>query len=295
MAVTSAVWGHANKGIAMKSKWSMQTQTQRNVASTPVMPIPAAEIFPPNNNQELQQRALSMIHEFSAHIGSPGLFIAIRTPARSKKLTTGSLRADWGDFWDRGRGIAFARRFSSRTQRSIEFGYFGDKQKLAVFADMAERVWRTAVPLSWQRLLPHGNSNGSNSARDDFALSLFCQPARFMEELPLNWRGEGAYAELVADMNLGKLLDVVGCLCDSPERETATIERLLQGFSSRPDYLYIAISGDVFHAAVEYLQHLAIYWADAERGIFSEEPIPRNELEPPVPRPGTRVKHPTAR
>ncbi len=273
---------HRIEGAEMKAQTSAKKETaakQPIPKMVSVTPIPLSELFPPIDYEPVKRAALGMIPELAAHAGSPALHLAIRTSTRSRNFTSSSVRAGWGEFWDRGRGIAFVRRASLRTRSPIEFGYFGDKQKLAIFSDLAERVWRTTAPLSWQRLLPLGNSNGSNSARDNFALSLFSQPARFMDELPLNWRGEGAYAKLVEDMNLGKLLDVIGCESDSPEREAATIERILEDFLSRPDYLYLAISGDVFHAAVECLQQLAVFWGHVERGTYSEQSLPRNDLE----------------
>ena len=266
--------------MKVKASEKKDTAEKRHMSKMVLVPpIPESELFQFNDYDGLQRAALAMIPEFAAHAGSPALHIAIRTPARSRKLTISSVKAGWGEFWDRGGGIAFQHRVSLRTKRPIEFGYFGDKQKLDSFTNLAERVWRTVIPTSWQRLTQLGNSNGSNSARDDFALSLFCQPARFMEELPVNWRGEGAYAERITDMNLGKLLDVVGGLCDFPERETATIERVLQNFSSRPDYLYLAVAGDVFHAAVECLQHLAVFWEYAKHGVYSEQTLPPYELK----------------
>lgn len=264
----------------MKTKASAERdeKKQRIFKSVLVPPIRESELFPPIDYDELRRATLSMIPEFAAHAGSPALHVAIRTPTDSKARSARSLQAGWTEFWDRGRGIAFARRVSGQTQRLIEFGYFGDKHKLTVFADLAERVWRTVVPQSWQRLLPLGNSNGANGAKDEFALALICQPARSTDELPVNWRGEGKYAERINDMNLGKLLDVVGCLCGTGERETTTIKRVLEGFSSKPAYLYLAISGDIFQAAVECLQQLAVFWEYAKRGVYSELTLPTYEL-----------------
>ena len=265
----------------MKTKASTERDEKKRRISKPVLlpPIRESELCPPIDYDELRRATLSMIPEFAAHAGSPALHMAIRTPTDSKARSARSLRAGWTEFWDRGRGIAFARRQSRQTQRLIEFGYFGNKQKLTVFADLAERVWRTVVPLSWQRLLPLGNSNGANGAKDEFALALICQPARFAEELSVNWRGEGTYAERITDMNLGKLLDVVGCLCGTGERESTTIERVLEDFSAKPAYLYLAISGDVFQATVECLRHLAAYWGHVARGTYTEQLLPAYQVD----------------
>lgn len=263
----------------MKSQKSDQTQTQRNAGNPLRQKIAETELFPPINYKELQQKARAMIHEFAAHSGSSTLHVAIRTPAHNKVRKTRSLQAGWGEFWNRGRGIAFARRHSARTQRLIEYAYFGDKQKLAVFTDMAEEVWRSVVPLKWHRLVPLGNSNGSGGARDEFVLAMMLQPGRLMEELPLNWRGEGAYAERVKDMNLGKLLDVIGCLCETSEREASTIVRVMEDFESRPDSLYLALSGDVFRAGVEFLAHLSVFWECEERGPSSDNIPSRDPLK----------------
>ena len=265
----------------MKAKAAAERDKKKRRISKPVLvpPIRESELFPPIDYDELRRATLSMIPEFAAHAGSPALHIAIRTPTDSKARSARSLQAGWTEFWDHGRGIAFARRVSGQTQRLIEFGYFGDKHKLTVFADLAERVWRTVVPLSWRRLLPLGNSNGSNSARDDFALALMRQPAQSTDKLPLNWKGEGAYAERVTDMNLGKLLDVVGCLCGTGEREATTIKRILEDFTSKSDYLYLALSDDAFHAAVECLQQLSVFWGHVERGTYSEQPLPPYQID----------------
>lgn len=265
----------------MKTKASAEGDEKKRRISKPafVPPIRESELFPPIDYDELRRATLSMIPEFAAHTGSPALHIAIRTPTDSKARSARSLQAGWAEFWGRGRGIGFARRHSCQTQRLIEFGYFGDKQKLTVFADLAERVWRTVVPLSWRRLLPLGNSNGANGAKDEFALALICQPARSTDGLPVNWRGEGAYAERITDMNLGKLLDVVGCLCGTSERESTTIERVLENFSAKPTYLYLAISDDVFQAAVECLRHLAVYWGHVASGTYTELPLPPYQVD----------------
>lgn len=264
----------------MKTKASAERDEKKRRISKPVLvpPIPESELFPPIDYDELRRATLSLIPEFAAHAGSPALHIAIRTPTDSKARSAKSLQAGWTEFWDHGRGIAFARRVSGQTQRLIEFGYFGDKHKLTAFADLAERVWGTVVPLSWQRLLPLGNSNGANGARDEFALALICQPARSTDELPVNWRGEGTYADRINDMNLGRLLDVVGCLCSTGERETTTIKQVLEDFSSKPAYLYLAISKDIFHAAVECLRQLAVFWDYVKRGVYSEQTLPTYEL-----------------